>query len=106
MTDGILHRIKTVEPRSGYRLRVTWATGEQSDVDFSNDVHNGGVWSELRDERLFDQARIAFDGTVLEWPEPLHANGEPEVDIDADGLWGMAAKQGASSHRELQIARE
>jgi len=106
VTDGILHRIKTVEPRSGYRLHVTRATGEQSDVDFSDDVQNGGVWTELRDEQLFGQARVAYDGCVLEWPEPLRGNGEPRVDIDADGLWVMAVEHGESSRPLLQSARE
>jgi hypothetical protein len=106
VTDGILHRIQAVEPSSGYRLRVTWSTGEQSDVDFSDDVHKGGVWTELRDERIFGRARVAYDGTVLEWPEPVRANGEPELDIDADGLWVMAAEQGESSRPLLQSAQK
>jgi hypothetical protein len=104
--DGILLRIKTVEPRSDYRLRVAWATGEQWDVDFSDDVHEGGGWTELRDEQLFGRARVAYDGCVSEWPEPLRGNGEPRVDIDADGLWVMAVEQGESSQPLMQSARK
>jgi hypothetical protein len=105
VTDGILHRIDRVEPRPGYRLRITWSNGVQADVDFSRDVRDGGVWTELRDEGLFRQARVTYDGTVLEWPQPVRANGEPKVDIDADGLWEMAAAQDVSE-ASLQSARK
>jgi hypothetical protein len=106
VTDGILHRIQAVEPRAGYRLCVTWSTGEQSDIDFSYDVQRGGVWTELRAAVLFDRARIAYDGTVLEWPEPLRANGEPKIDIDADGLWAMAEEQSETAQLLMQSAQK
>jgi hypothetical protein len=41
-------------------------------------------------------ARVVAEGTVVEWPEPARANGWPNVDVDADGLWAMAERQGAS----------
>jgi hypothetical protein len=102
MTDGIEHRI---ECRPGYRLLVTWSGGARSVADFSEDARQGGVWAELRDELLFDQARIAHDGSVLEWPEPARSNGEPRVDVDADGLWAMVRQQAADVELALDGAR-
>ncbi len=69
-------------------------------------MHAGGVWTELRDERLFGQARVAFDGTVLEWPQPVRANGEAMVHIDADGLWAMAVEQSVQPKASLEAVRE
>jgi hypothetical protein len=93
MTSGIVHRIESVAPAPGYCLLVTWTTGRQTIVDFSRDTARGGAWLELRDAQKFARARIANDGAVLEWPEPAGADGSPRIDIDADGLYEMAARQ-------------
>ncbi len=88
-----MHRIESVAPAQAYCLLVTWTTGEQTIVDFSEDTARGGIWLELRDTQKFAKARIAYDGAVLEWPEPSGADGGPRIDIDADGLYEMAARQ-------------
>jgi len=93
MTSGIVHRIESVAPAPGYCLLVTWTTGEQTVVDFSEDTARGGIWLKLRDPQKFANARIAYDGAVLEWPEPSGADGSPRVDIDTDGLYEMASRQ-------------
>jgi len=72
---------------------VFWCAGGQSLVDFSDDIALGPVFEPLRDERLFAQVRLIREGTVIEWPEPARYNGEPEIEIDADGLWHMAQEQ-------------
>jgi hypothetical protein len=81
MTEGILHPIASIEPRSGYRLLVTWISGDQSTVDFTDDIRRGGIWAALRDE------------TKFEWPEPARSDGSPHIDVDADGLHEMAMRQ-------------
>jgi len=88
-----LHRIASIEPRSGYRLLVRWTSGDQSVADFSGDIGNAPVWKALRDERLFARARVTDHGTAIEWPVPSRPNGDPAIDVDADGLWHMAAEQ-------------
>ena len=103
MNDGILHPITSVEPQTGYRLLVTWASGDQSSVDFANDIARGGVWSALRDEAKFAQARVAYHGHVLEWPEPAGPDGAPRIDVDADGLHEMAIRQ-ADASRRIRLA--
>jgi hypothetical protein len=97
MNDGIVHPIASVEPQAEYRLLVTWASGDQSTVDFADDIKRGEVWAELRDAAKFAQARVAWQGRVLAWPEPTGPDGEPRIDVDADGLFEMAARQEAAS---------
>jgi hypothetical protein len=93
MTDGIVHRITSIEPRTGYRLRVTWASGDPSIVDFADDIARGGIWAALRDNAKFAQAKVGYGGRVLAWPEPAGPDGAPRIDMDADGLYEMAARQ-------------
>jgi hypothetical protein len=93
MTDGTLHPIARIEPQPSYRLLVTWASGDQSTVDFADDIRRGGIWAALRDETKFAQARVAYRGQVLEWPEPAGADGAPRIDVDVDGLYEMALRQ-------------
>ena len=96
MTDAFLHPIDRIEPLPGYRILVHWRAGGQSVADFSDDVANGPVWAPLRDEALFARVRLTSNGTVIEWPEPLGRNGEPTVDVDADGLWFMTHSRTAA----------
>jgi hypothetical protein len=95
MNDGILHPIARVEPRSGYHLLIIRASGGQSTVDFTGSIERGGIWAALRDTAKFAQARVAYQGRVLEWPEPAGADGSPPIDVDADGLYEMACQQAA-----------
>ena len=90
------HCIEAIEPLPGHRLAVRWETGARSVIDFSTDVQTAPIWAPLRDEHLFAKARIVADGAVVEWPEPARANGWPNVDVDADGLWAMAQRQSGS----------
>jgi hypothetical protein len=104
MTDGILHPIESIEAQPGYRLLVTWATGGQSTIDFSGDIRRGGIWEALRDEARFAQVRLAFRGRVVEWPEPVRPDGTPRIDVDADGLHAMAARQRAAERSALLVS--
>jgi hypothetical protein len=101
VNSGLEHRIEHVEPKSGYRLLVTWTSGEKTMIDFSKDVGAGGIWSYLRDERKFAQATTALGGAILEWPEPAGIDGSPRIDIDADGLWWMGLHQKSEPARGI-----
>ncbi len=96
MSEAFLHPIARIEALPGYRLLVHWRDGGQSVADFSDDIAHGPVWAPLRDERLFAGVRLVRGGTWIEWPEPRLRNGAPAIDVDADGLWSMAAGQKTS----------
>ena len=96
MTDAIQHPIRRIEPQPRHRLLIHWKAGGQSVVDFSDEVANGPVWEPLRDENLFARVRLVKRGRVIEWPDPIRHNGEPEIDVDADWLWYIAQAQSAA----------
>ncbi len=97
MTDGTLHPIACVQPQAGYRLLVTWKSGDQSTINFADDIGHGGIWAALRDQSRFAQVRVAYHGQVLEWPDPAGVDGAPRIDVDADGLHEMAMRQQEAS---------
>jgi hypothetical protein len=79
MTDMI--KITAVEPLDGYWLRLTFSDGAIKDVDVSEIVARGGVFSEIRDRRdVFDQVRVNPDSRTIEWPG--------EIDLDPEVLYG------------------
>lgn len=90
-----------IEPKPGYRQLVRWSAGEHSLVDFARYVATGPVWTPMRgDKYLFTRVRVTDYGMAVEWPEPARRNGEPEIEVDADGLWHMAAEQKAAAAAE------
>jgi hypothetical protein len=97
MTTG-LRKIERVTAKRGYKLSVMWTDGQQLLVDFSTDIKGGRVWAPLADETLFSKARVSHDGHAVEWPEPADDDGEPRIDIDAEGLYRLAVQQLASPH--------
>jgi hypothetical protein len=74
-------RVVSVEPISGYRLRVVFADGVQGEVDLSDRLF-GLVFEPLRDLDLFQQADIDEFGAVC-WP-----NG---ADLAPDALYETLA---------------
>ncbi len=96
MTDAFLHPIDRIEPLSGHRILVHWREGGQSVADFSDDIAHGPVWEPLRNETQFARVRLINSGTLIEWPEPVGRNGEPAIDVDADGLWFMTHSEKAA----------
>jgi hypothetical protein len=61
-----LNDVRTIEYRGGYVLRVTFDDGLSGDVDFSEYLDLGPVFSPLRDPAFFRQARI--EGGTVSWP--------------------------------------
>lgn len=74
-------RITHVDPLSGHWLRLTFADGEVHDVDVSEVLATGGVFTAIRDDReLFESVRVDPEFGTIEWPGG--------VDIDPDVLRG------------------
>jgi len=76
-----LMKINNVEPREGYWLRITFSDGAVKDVDLSNVLARGGVFTPIYESReVFEQVRVNSDSRTVEWPG--------EVDLDPDVLYG------------------
>ena len=76
-------RVKDVKPMAGYRLEITFSSGEVGVYD-CRPLLDFGVFRALRDMAYFRQARAA-GGTVV-WPH--------EQDICPDTLYTDAKKSG------------
>ena len=74
-------RVTAVEPENDYQLLITFSNGEQGTYD-CRPLLDFGVFTELKDESYFRQAR-AENGTVV-WPH--------EQDICPDTLYLDSSK--------------
>jgi len=92
-----MRRIKSVEPKPGYRLVVTWDDVAPLVVSFVEQVKLGRIFTPLADEGIFARVRVASDRRTVEWPEPTDDDGEPLIDVDAETLLSMALEQRTES---------
>jgi hypothetical protein len=75
-------RVKEVQTSSGYRLKLTFTNGEKGIYDCRH-LLDFGVFSELREEQYFQQARV--EGGTVVWPH--------EQDICPDTLYLESEKR-------------
>lgn len=60
------NEVTEIEYRSGYTFRVAFDDGVEADMDFSEYLDRGPIFSALRDFELFKQATI--EGGTIAWP--------------------------------------
>lgn len=72
--------IVTLEYLGGYRLRLTFRSGETGEVELSSYASYGGVFSRFAEPDYFRQVYI--DHGVLSWPG--------EVDIAPETIYSLA----------------
>lgn len=83
-------RIKAVNVLPGYRLSVTCNDGTSGIVDMSRLVSSerAGIFSELKDERIFSQVRL--DLGVLIWPNGADLDPEWVHDeVSENNTWSV-----------------
>jgi hypothetical protein len=74
-----LVRIRAVEPREGYIVRLTFTNGEARDVNLEPYLH-GPIFAPIRDDpRYFRSVRVDPEAGTIAWD-----NG---ADIDPDVLY-------------------
>lgn len=93
MAETPLRRIKSVQPRPGYRLAVAWERGPGVVADLSEMVSKGGVFKDLANYETFSAVRVGENNRIVEWPFPKDELGYPSIEIDADALFEMAQEQ-------------
>ena len=64
-----------------------------ADVDLSDMVSKGGVFSSLSRREAFDAVRVGESNRSVEWPQPTDELGYPLVAIDADALYAKSLRQ-------------
>ena len=69
----------------GYKLEVTFETGEKGIVDLSNYPPKGGVFSRFSDMNYFRQVYVHKELGVLCWPD--------NVDIAPETIYSMATRK-------------
>lgn len=60
--------LKEIKVLDGYNIYVCFEDQKQGVVDLSEIINRGGVFDELKDQKLFEQASIDKDWAVLCWP--------------------------------------
>jgi hypothetical protein len=76
----IIH-VTEVEPLDGLWIRVTFSDGAVKEVDLSQLLTGGGVFSSICEQReIFEQVRVNPETQTVEWPG--------EVDLDPEVLYG------------------
>ena len=76
-------RLRTVEPLSGFRLRLTYENQEVKVFDVTPYI-SGSWYSELKDESYFRSVKVLPGGVGIEW-----LNGQ---DIAPHELYEMSVK--------------
>ena len=81
-------RVEQVEPLPGLRLRVRFRDGVEGVVEMNQFIHSdaAGVFSSLRNEAVFRQARVVMG--VVTWPGDLDlAPDAMHTEICKRGVW-------------------
>lgn len=78
-----MRQITQAKALPGHKVALDYASGESIQVDFSPLIDQGGVFSVLADEELFEQVAVGQHGRYIEWPGGL--------DFCADALFERAA---------------
>lgn len=76
-----LIKIRAAEALEGHWLRLSFSDGAVKDVNLSELLASGGVFSTIRDRRdVFEQVRVNPETQTIEWPGA--------IDLDPDVLYG------------------
>jgi len=77
------------------RLRLSYADGQDFEVDLGQWIETTPVLHALKDATLFAQARVGFAGRTVEWVAD-------EIDLGADNLRNLAIEQaGGIGHERI-----
>lgn len=82
--------VTDVEPLEGHSIRVTFSDGAIKEIDLSELLAAGGVFTPIYERReVFEQVRVNPESRTVEWPG--------DVDLDPEVLYGRF--EPASGHR-------
>jgi Protein of unknown function (DUF2442) len=85
----IIH-VTEVAPLDGHRIRATFSDGAVKDIDLTELLAAGGVFTPIYERReVFERVRVNPETRTVEWPG--------DVDLDPEVLYGRY--EPASGHR-------
>ncbi|HTL88343.1 MAG TPA: DUF2442 domain-containing protein [Leptolyngbya sp.] len=73
----MLYRILTLVPLENYQIGLIYSDGFETVVDFNATIEQGGIFTTLRNPKLFSQAKLSENGRYIHWGE---------IDFCADAL--------------------
>jgi hypothetical protein len=77
-----LHDVAAASYKGGYRIELTFDTGERGVVDFSPYLQRGGVFERFRDVSFFREFRVNPELGTLTWAD--------EIDVAPETLYAQA----------------
>lgn len=73
-------QVTEVEPLDGFSIRATFSDGAIKEINLSELLAAGGVFTSISERRVFEQVRVNPETGTVEWPG--------EVDLDPEVLYG------------------
>jgi len=90
MSEFFFPKLEAVEALAPYRLRTTWSTGEELEVDVGDTLRKFPALAPILDAEVFAQVHIAEWGGSIEWFD---------TEFGEDNVYAWAKEQaGAVSH--------
>ena len=86
-------QLTAVVALTAYRLRLSYADGQNFEVDLGEWIDSTKSLDALKDLALFAQAKVGFAGRTVDWIED-------ELDLAADNLRNLAVEQSDSIGHE------
>jgi hypothetical protein len=95
MSDFFHPKLQAVEVLVPYRLRTTWSTGEELEVDVESVLRSIPALGNLLDPRVFRKAHLADWGHGIEWFD---------AELGADNVYAWGKEQaGEVSHQMFDV---
>lgn len=70
-------KVTDVEPLDGYWIRATFSDGAVKEIDLTELLARGGVFTSIRDDRsVFELVRVNPESETVEWPGAVDLDPE------------------------------
>ena len=95
-------QLTTVTPSAPFTLHLTYADGEEFEVDLQGWIASTKALNPLTEAALFAAARLGLGGRSVDWPGQISGVDDTAVELDlgADNLRNLAVEQAGSIGHE------
>ncbi len=74
-----MRRIRKIQREEDFRLRLIYDDGSVAVVDFKDLIDKEGIFTSLKEPKIFSDVRLVEGGHCIQWPN--------ELTLSADALW-------------------